>query len=635
VDSHTFFANLKNSGLLSDQKVSEVSGRHANSAMDIVVADLVDQGLLTRFQVQQLQAGQHKGLVLGQYHLLDEVGRGGYGCVYKARHKLMDRVVALKVIAPERVEDSRARAWFRREVLAATHLTHPNIVVAYDADEIDGVLFLAMEFIDGLDLDTLVRAHGPLPIASACEMLLQTTKALQYAHEQGMVHRDIKPANLLVPREALAQASSPYPATALGTARPVLVKIVDFGLARLHTSSGHSTLVLQNERSFVGTPAYVSPEQARNVHEVDIRSDLYSLGCTFYFALTGRPPFQASSPLQIVVQHLEREPEALEMQRPEIPPGLASVIRRLMAKKPDKRFQTPAELLNELGFFYALDRSGMQRAMPFAGGELRLAPDGHLSDTGMAAHSAARTSEGVAAEESQYAATRESEWDQVRPAPASDSCTDARELTPAVVSQTAEAAVVAPSLTAETTFVAPKAVEADASPPTNHQKLVEHWQAWAGVVANLAAGRPPGLGVAEYRVLQRDLLDACNAPAANEVDLCGRMADLAQPWLTLSTFSAADRETIASLHEQCRTIDARLGVRHAPNHGIAVIIAVAVTIAVCLFLYPLVMGGPGPSWSSLVQRHPLVSLVILAPAAILTAVWLIPRLLRIPRFFSK
>src|SRR5204863_407241 len=148
-----------------------------------------------------------------------------------------DRIVALKVIAPERVEDSRARAWFRREVLAATQLTHPNIVLAYDADEIDGVLFFAMEYIDGLNLDVLVRARGPVPIGTACEMLLQTAKALQYAHEKGMVHRDIKPANLLIPRGTIAEAASEFvPQSFAGSPRPVLVKVVDFGLARLQSS---------------------------------------------------------------------------------------------------------------------------------------------------------------------------------------------------------------------------------------------------------------------------------------------------------------------------------------------------------------------------------------------------------------
>src|SRR5262249_17838862 len=151
----------------------------------------------------------------------------------------------------------------------------------------------------------------PVPIGTACAMLLQTTRALQYAHEKGMVHRDIKPANLLIPSGAGADVAGDIAPSAGSAGRPVLVKVVDFGLARLQSSCNNNPLVLQNERGFVGTPAYVSPEQARNVHEVDIRSDLYSLGCTFYYALAGRPPFQASTPLQVVVQHLEKEAEPI------------------------------------------------------------------------------------------------------------------------------------------------------------------------------------------------------------------------------------------------------------------------------------------------------------------------------------
>src|SRR5262249_43137192 len=156
----------------------------------------------------------------------------------------------------------------------------------YDANEVDGVLFLAMEYVDGPNLNELVRKQGPLPIGLACAMMHQIGRALQYAHEKGMVHRDIKPANLLVPRAPAAEgvpADSAAATPAPPTAAP-LVKIVDFGLARLHGKSGANTLMLNKERGFVGTPDFVSPEQAQSIHDVDIRSDLYSLGCTFYFA---------------------------------------------------------------------------------------------------------------------------------------------------------------------------------------------------------------------------------------------------------------------------------------------------------------------------------------------------------------
>ena len=189
---------------------------------------MVQRGWLTEFQVKQLHAGQSKGLVLGQYHILDELGRGGYGCVYKARHKLMDRVVALKVIAPDLVADTRARTWFRREVFAATQLNHPNICIAYDADEVDNILFFAMEYVDGQNLEALVRKRGPLPIGMACELMSQAAKALQYAHEKGwctaIQAREPVDSKKISRRRPDPAASSPVP-----------VKIVDFGLARLQS----------------------------------------------------------------------------------------------------------------------------------------------------------------------------------------------------------------------------------------------------------------------------------------------------------------------------------------------------------------------------------------------------------------
>jgi serine/threonine protein kinase len=203
VDRLTLFGRLRDSRLLGPAQLADVAARFpAGVPAHAFAAALVADGTLTRFQAQRLWAGQLKGLVLGQYRIQDELGKGGFGRVYKAVHGLMGRVVALKVIAPELVEDRRARDWFKREVRAATQLGHPNIVLAYDADEVDDVLFLAMEFVDGPSLDALVRKQGPLPPGLACEMMRQAALALQYAHEKGIVHRDIKPANLLLQRKS-------------------------------------------------------------------------------------------------------------------------------------------------------------------------------------------------------------------------------------------------------------------------------------------------------------------------------------------------------------------------------------------------------------------------------------------------
>jgi eukaryotic-like serine/threonine-protein kinase len=592
VDSGPFLDHLRNSGLLLDEQVADVSGRFSKGAMQVVLDELVGERILTPFQINQLRAGQPKGLVLGQYQLLDELGRGGYGCVYKARHKLMNRVVALKVIAPERVEDTRARAWFRREVLAATQLNHPNIALAYDADEIDGVLFFAMEFIDGLNLDMLIRQRGPLPVGTACEMLLQTAKALQYAHEMGMVHRDIKPANLLIPGGALADDVGEF---ALPTgARPVLVKIVDFGLARLQDSkSNNNTLVLQNERSFVGTPAYVSPEQARNVHEVDIRSDLYSLGCTFYHALAGRPPFQASSPLQIVVQHLEKEPEPVENHRPEIPSALASIIRRLMAKKPEKRFQTPAELLNELGFFYAQDRNNLPRSIPLTAASNVLVRPAIEHSTS-------------AAQESETSPTRVCLWEN--------------EKQPTVESPLAEPGTGVPV-----------ADEPVVERPLD-QDWIPRWREWTIVVADLSAGHRLLLDDVSYRVLHRQLLDACQSPGGKSGSLRSalirKIADLVQPWLTLPTLTSTDHETLANLHEQCQAINREIGIGQASYGWLIGVFLLCAIFGFGYLLFQHFANQTSAAWFGLIRENPVAFLVILVPLMLISFSLVLGKLFR-------
>jgi serine/threonine protein kinase len=325
----TLFKRLRDSRLVGGEQLGRLAGRFpAGVPAHAVVAALVNDGTLTRYQAQRLWAGKEKGLVLGQYRVLDELGKGGFGRVYKAVHTLMGRVVALKVIAPELVEDRRARDWFKREVLAVTQLCHPNIVMAYDADDVEDVLFLAMEYVDGPSLEALVRQGGPLPAGPACAMMRQAAQALQYAHEKGVVHRDVKPANLLVARPADDPGGPP------------VVKVVDFGLARLQRPGASSqTLMLQNGKGFVGTPDFVSPEQARDVHAVDIRSDLYSLGCTFYYALSGHRPFPGASVVETVAKHLHEEARPLDAVGAEVPARVAGVVRRLMAKDPAKRFQ--------------------------------------------------------------------------------------------------------------------------------------------------------------------------------------------------------------------------------------------------------------------------------------------------------
>jgi serine/threonine-protein kinase len=254
------------------------------------------------------------------------------GRVFKAVHQTMNRTVALKLLSPNLVQTPRARELFQREVRAAAKLNHANIVTAYDANQIDDRYFLVMEYVDGPNLDQLVRGQKPVPVPLACEIMRQAANGLQYAHEMGMVHRDIKPANLLV------QLAGPN--------QDLTVKILDFGLARLHEPGDEN--LPGGSRVIMGTPDYLSPEQAVSLDQVDIRSDLYSLGCTFYFLLTGRVPYPKGTALEKLQRHKDEEPVPIEEYRPDSPLAVASMIRRLMAKNPPHRYQTPAELADAL-----------------------------------------------------------------------------------------------------------------------------------------------------------------------------------------------------------------------------------------------------------------------------------------------
>ncbi|HZZ78133.1 MAG TPA: serine/threonine-protein kinase, partial [Gemmataceae bacterium] len=270
VDRDTFLQNLRASKLLTSQEFRLVVDKlgQIKDTREIAKA-LATWKLLTKFQARMLLAGRSGGFFLGPYKILDQLGQGGMGRVYKAIHQTMNRVVALKILTPQLVNTERAQQLFLREVQAAAQLNHPNIVLAYDANEIGGRHFLAMEFVDGPNLERYVKKHGSLPVGLACEIIFQAANGLQHASEKGMVHRDIKPANLLLQQEAGNDT--------------IQIKILDFGLARLARSdaAGGKT-ILAKENTVMGTPDFLSPEQSRNLHETDVRSDIYSLGCTFY-----------------------------------------------------------------------------------------------------------------------------------------------------------------------------------------------------------------------------------------------------------------------------------------------------------------------------------------------------------------
>src|ERR1700730_1324678 len=297
--------------------------------------ELLQRGWLTPYQANQLLQGKGQELVLGSYILLEKLGEGGMGQVFKARHRNLGRIVALKLIRKERLAPPDALRRVQREVRSAAALSHPNIVHAYDADEISGTHLLVMEYIEGaIDLAKLVKKNGPLPVPQACEYIRQAALGLQHAFERGLVHRDIKPANLLL------------------TANGAVVKVLDMGLARLDQSSADDdkSSTMTQEGAVMGTPDYIAPEQALESHTVDIRADLYSLGCTFYYLLTGRAPFPTGTLMEKLLKHRLEEPRPVEQLRPDVPAGGAAVVRKMMAKRPDDRFQTPAEVEAALSF---------------------------------------------------------------------------------------------------------------------------------------------------------------------------------------------------------------------------------------------------------------------------------------------
>jgi serine/threonine protein kinase len=339
ISCDVFLANLRQSRLLTDDELAAVEQEaRALERGRLLARALVDRGVLTRFQAEQLLAGRTNGFNLGPYVVLDQLGAGGMGRVFKARHRHMGRVVALKVLSSKLVKTDRAQELFQREARAAARLLHPNIVAAYDFNHVGSRYFLVMEYVNGPNLEQLVRKEGPLAIGRACDYIRQAANGLQCAFSMGMVHRDIKPANLLLHRPS-------------GEGQPTqgVIKLTDFGLARLSETGstagadGAGTLLIR-ENSVMGTPDYLSPEQARDLHNTDIRSDLYSLGCTFYFLLTGSVPFPGGSTMEKLVRHGVQEPTPVEHLRLDVPQEIAAVVQRLMAKDPADRFQTPAEL---------------------------------------------------------------------------------------------------------------------------------------------------------------------------------------------------------------------------------------------------------------------------------------------------
>ena len=273
-----------------------------------------------------------------RYRIVRQLGVGGMGVVYEAEHRIMERPVALKVINRRLINNPEAIQRFRLEVKTAARLSHQNIVTAHDADQAGDLHFLVMEYVDGVSLAHQVSKGGPLPIMHACNFIRQAALGLQHASDKGMVHRDIKPHNLMLTRN-------------------LRIKILDFGLSRFVLESGADEMAIDGSANAtgdtasltavgaaLGTPDYIAPEQASDSRRADIRSDIYSLGCTFYYLLAGQTPFPKGSATERILAHMSKPPQPVRELRPQIPAEVAAILERMMAKDPSDRFQKPADV---------------------------------------------------------------------------------------------------------------------------------------------------------------------------------------------------------------------------------------------------------------------------------------------------
>jgi len=331
-----FFTLLEKSRLLSSEQWTQAERRLAE-APERTAAEWAREftalGWITDWQARQLLGGRHT-LFMGKYKLLDRLGGGGMGVVFTAHHAMTDRVVALKVMNKSIVSNPLAMTRFKAEVRLLCALSHPNIIAAYDADCVGSTHFLVMEYGRGQDLRVWLQKYGTLPIDWACECIRQAAIGLQHAHERGLVHRDIKPENLLV--------EDPQPFS-----RPS-VKILDLGLARLMGAESPEEAALREAGQIMGTADYIAPEQVEQTELADVRSDIFSLGCTLFKLLSGRLPFEGANYAEKLVARVTQDAPAPSGFREELPPGLDRVVAKMLKRSPDERYQSPAEVAEAL-----------------------------------------------------------------------------------------------------------------------------------------------------------------------------------------------------------------------------------------------------------------------------------------------
>jgi serine/threonine-protein kinase len=330
-----FLDNLRRSGLIEkdtlDQAIAKIEREVGRSVDNQTLADkLVEARLITPWHREKLLEGKYKGFLAlgGKYKLLGHIGSGGMSTVFLAEHSKMHRLVAMKLLPKKRVNDSSYLARFYREAQAAAKLDHKNIVRVYDIDHEEDNHFLVMEYVEGRDLQTYSRDVGQLDYDIAADFIRQAADGLEHAHNAGLIHRDIKPSNLLVDPRGV-------------------VKVLDMGLARWEDDKVAS-LTIAHEENVLGTADYLAPEQAKDSHTVDKRADIYSLGCTLYFLLTGHAPFPEGTLAQRILKHQTELPKSIYEDRRDAPQALVDVCLRMMSKNREARYQTAGEVATTL-----------------------------------------------------------------------------------------------------------------------------------------------------------------------------------------------------------------------------------------------------------------------------------------------
>jgi eukaryotic-like serine/threonine-protein kinase len=338
VDS--FLRTVLRSGLLDKEQLQDAVRAVPRAERHDAVAlanHLIRLGKLSRFQANKLLRGTPLGLVLGPFHVQTPIGRGGMGTVYLARDVRSNLLVALKVLPPKRAkEEERLLARFRREMELCQRVAHPHLAWTYEVGVCQGVYYIAMEYIPGRSLYRVVVDDGPLAVPRAARLFAEVASALDHAHAQGLIHRDLKPSNIIITPHDHA-------------------KVLDLGLALQQGEDLSNREVVGGQGYVVGSWDYIAPEQTENATGVDPRSDIYSLGCTLYFALTGRPPFPGGTSREKIRRHRNDEPVPISYYNPDAPPGFIDLVRRMTAKKPDERPATAHELRAELLRWAACD----------------------------------------------------------------------------------------------------------------------------------------------------------------------------------------------------------------------------------------------------------------------------------------